>query len=116
MDQSGGTGSGVLAPQEVLANESDTMAGSSKTSAKTGKPSTGKRQADSPLTESEVLAILENSLQRVRVRWGQVSVNKFGGRCALLLPEGIGFCAECQHLRVLAEIENGICRPCRERS
>jgi len=114
MAQSNGTGS--------IANAEPQTARSAAT---TGEPLTvspavkqgGQRASsgqtgDAKLTEREVLSILENSLKRVRQRWGPVTVHVAGVSIVLELPEGILFCRTCKHLRMLSEMDGEHCTYC----
>lgn len=116
MAQSSGTGS--------IANGKPQTARSAATTAepltaspavKSARPRTsGGQTGDAKLTDREVLSILENSLKRVRQRWGPVTVRAAGVSIVLELPEGIQFCRKCRHLRVLAEMGSDECVYCQE--
>jgi hypothetical protein len=111
MGQVVGTGNG-LNGDRVLASEAVSA----------GVPmaarSTRSRSAGSPkdsLTEQDVLAIGENWLAMVKTYWQTpniVTPENASTPAIIVLPEGIHFCPNCQHLRVLAEMDGFICQHC----
>lgn len=112
MAMSAGTGNGQSGGQ-VEANAAEgvgaSMAGHSTRSQ---KPIS---HDDNALSGQDVLAILENALKRVRLKWLDVRVTTpedASTPVVLLLPTGIAYCENCQHLRVISDMDGVICKNC----
>lgn len=84
------------------------MAGALKNSETKDKTSTGKRDvAGENLSDAEVLAILENALKRIRLRWGAanvLNVNHGDITTIIGLPKPICWCKTCGHFRVESDM------------
>lgn len=111
-----GTGSGVPQVESV----SDTTGDDLPRSGKKSKPGTGRgpgrppKEDDDPVSDVELLAILENALARVGGHFGLVGIVEWldDGRIGLCLPVQIGYCGVCMHLRMAEQVTNRICQVC----
>lgn len=111
-----GTGSGVPQVESdgaITAERLPRLA--KKVKQGTGKgPGRPPKQDDDPLSDDELLAILENALIRVGKQMEPVGIVEWldDGRVGLCLPTQIGYCGVCMHLRLAEQVKHRICAYC----
>ena len=113
-EDTGNGQSAVLAIEEsVEAKSGASTAVGSKRSRKNSSQNASKKER---LDTKDVLSILENALWRVSQYWQPARIippQDDSTPIVFVLPVPIRYCQKCQHLRLDADMEDGVCKNCR---
>lgn len=115
--ESNGTGNGPSAEPRLAtgaASAAESMVAKSTRSPRS-EPVKRAKRGEPVLSDSDVLAILENALKLVSKRWEPVGVSVptiDTGKVSLTLPKQVDFCPRCRHLRPKSEMSEGRCLKC----